>query len=245
MAYADQSAGSGKFTSILLVVLIHVGIGAALILGLGYEAVERAVTTTLAIDVPIEDEPPPEPEEAPPPPEQIIDTPPPPPLAPPPPNTPPSQNTSRVIDEIPTTRTCPGYPGRQFPLGADCPEPPIETKTCQGFGNRQFRANEACPAPPAPPSRAEPSNNPGTWVRQSDYQRSWLDQNLEGSVGFSVTVGANGRVQGCSVTASSGHSELDNATCRLVTQRARFRPATQGGQPVAGSYANRVQWQIR
>ena len=60
-----------------------------------------------------------------------------------------------------------------------------------------------------------------------------------------VTVGADGRVSGCDIVRSSGYRGLDQATCRAVTRRARFRPATDGnGQNVAGSYSNSVRWQI-
>ena len=40
-------------------------------------------------------------------------------------------------------------------------------------------------------------------------------------------------------------SDLDDATCKLVTRRARFKPATDGeGNPTTGSYSNAVRWQI-
>jgi protein TonB len=43
----------------------------------------------------------------------------------------------------------------------------------------------------------------------------------------------------------SGNAELDAATCKLVTQRARFNPAKDGeGQLTSSSYSNRVKWVI-
>ena len=245
MAYADQGAGGSRFASILLVVLIHVGLGAALVIGLGYEGVKRVVERVATFDVEEEVE---EPEE-PPPPEPDIDIPPPPPppVAPPPPISPPSTNTSRTIQEPivqrPQTKLCPGY-NRRFDIDAACPAPPVQEKQCPGYGNRMFPVDASCPAPPQPPTPAEPRNNPGAWVTSADYPRGPLRDGVQGTVGFSVTVGTNGRVQGCSITASSGNSELDSETCKQVTRRARFRPATQNGQEVTGSYSNRVRWQI-
>lgn len=245
MAYADQKAGGSKFLSILIVTLIHVGIGAVLILFLGYEGVKRVVeeTVTFNVEEPEEPEEPPEP----PPPEPDIDTPPPPPVVTPPPPVirPPTTNTTviREAPPMPTTKSCPGY-NRRFDIDETCPAPPAQEKQCPGYGSRSFPVSQACPAPPSPPTAAEPRGNPGSWVTTSDYPRGALRDGVEGTVGFSVTIGTNGRVQSCSITASSGNSELDDATCRNVTRRARFRPATQNGQEVAGSYASRVRWEI-
>jgi protein TonB len=42
-------------------------------------------------------------------------------------------------------------------------------------------------------------------------------------------------VSGCEITASSGNAELDAATCKYATSRARFAPAKDGeGQPTSG-----------
>jgi protein TonB len=78
-----------------------------------------------------------------------------------------------------------------------------------------------------------------------DYPARDLDEGHEGTTVFRVIVGADGRVSGCEIVRSSGYRGLDQATCRAVTKRARFRPATDGnGQAVAGSYSNSVRWQI-
>jgi protein TonB len=50
----------------------------------------------------------------------------------------------------------------------------------------------------------------------------------------SITVGADGRVQGCNVTQSSGNGALDSATCSIIRRRAKFTPAKDSnGQPIA------------
>lgn len=109
----------------------------------------------------------------------------------------------------------------------------------------------AAPAPVAPPppriqpKGASPRGNPASWATDNDYPTRALREERAGTTGFRVTVGADGRVSSCTVTSSSGSPDLDEATCSNVTRRARFNAATDGeGQPVAGSYSNRIRWVI-
>ncbi|MCL4674383.1 MAG: energy transducer TonB, partial [Sphingomonadaceae bacterium] len=82
-------------------------------------------------------------------------------------------------------------------------------------------------------------------ITESDYKTSWINRGWAGSAGFRLQVGANGRVEGCQITRSTGHTALDEATCALVTKRARFDPARNGnGDKVSGSYTSSVLWQI-
>jgi TonB family protein len=90
-----------------------------------------------------------------------------------------------------------------------------------------------------------PQGNPGTWANTNDYPPKALMNQVEGTTGFSVTVGPDGRVSGCQIISSSGSPDLDQATCVNVTRRARFDPALDGsGKPIVGRYQNRVRWQI-
>ncbi len=104
------------------------------------------------------------------------------------------------------------------------------------------------PAPPPPrfqPKGAAPKGNPANWATTNDYPSRALREEREGTTGFRVTVGPDGRVTSCSVTSSSGSSDLDEATCSNVTRRARFTPAMDGeGNPTSGSYSNRIRWVI-
>lgn len=102
----------------------------------------------------------------------------------------------------------------------------------------------APPAPRAPDTPAQPRGNPGSWATTNDYPSRALREERSGTTGFRVTVGTDGRVIDCQITSSSGHDDLDQATCSNVTRRARFRPAMQDGEPVQGSYSNRVRWVI-
>ena len=111
---------------------------------------------------------------------------------------------------------------------------------------------EAGPLPPEPvPSAsftsrgATPVGSPGKWATTSDYPAAALREEREGVARFRVTVGADGRVRNCEVTASSGFPALDRAACTNVAKRARFRPATDAsGAEIGGSYTSAVKWEI-
>lgn len=90
-----------------------------------------------------------------------------------------------------------------------------------------------------------PKSNPGFWANSGDYPTLALRDEREGTSAFRVTVGKDGRVSRCEITDSSGHSDLDEATCANVTKRAEFYPAQdKKGNITTGTYANRIRWQI-
>lgn len=103
-------------------------------------------------------------------------------------------------------------------------------------------------APPPPrfqPKTATPKGNPANWATTNDYPSRALREEREGTTGFRVTVGPDGRVTSCDITSSSGSPDLDEATCSNVTRRARFTPAMDGeGNPTSGSYSNGIRWVI-
>ena len=64
------------------------------------------------------------------------------------------------------------------------------------------------------------------------------------SVRFTVTT--SGEIANCRIARSSGSNVLDNATCRLLIRRLRFRPATDGnGGPVATEIGSDYTWGVR
>ena len=258
MAYADQQMSGNKIAAIVLVVLIHLGIGYLLISGLAYSAFQEVVETTTTYD--FEEEPEPEPpEEEPEPPEEVPETVVPPPFVPPPqvnlPTQRPPQRTPAVIppsappSRQPTTKQC--SDGSTVAITARCGPP---TKTCPD--GTTVRITAACPRPepkpepkPEPrftPKRPEPRGDAGRWFSQRDYPSRALREEREGVTRVSLNVGTNGRVTNCSITRSSGHSDLDEATCNVLRRRGRFEPATNAqGQEVAGTYNNfEFQWRI-
>jgi protein TonB len=104
------------------------------------------------------------------------------------------------------------------------------------------------PPPPAKPSEAvglKPKGSPSDWVTPDDYPPAALRNNEQGSTGFKLEVGPDGRVTGCTVTRSSGFSDLDETACKLLPRRARFSPAKDAaGNGLASTYNSSVRWQI-
>jgi len=120
------------------------------------------------------------------------------------------------------------------------PLPPFDR--ADGLGDATVKPQ---PSPAVEPKAAVPVGKPASWASDADYPPGDLHANHEGVTRFSLAIGADGAVRGCTVTASSGWSGLDAAACRAVSNRARFRPATDsGGARVAGSYASAIHWVI-
>lgn len=105
-------------------------------------------------------------------------------------------------------------------------------------------------APPAPPPPAvsrklEPRGTPGEWVTPEDYPSADLRAENQGTTGFTLSVGPDGKATDCRVTSSSGFPSLDQKACQMLIRRSRFKPQLGGdGQPMSASYSNRVRWQI-
>jgi protein TonB len=163
----------------------------------------------------VEEEPPPPPEKLPPPPEVPKNLPPPPIVAPPP-----IVQTQAPTNTIVTVRTPP-------------PAPIITPQAPQ--------------APPPPPSAASPlkPRNQSSWLSDEDYPASALRESAQGSTGYKLDVGPDGRVTNCTVTSSSGNADLDGQTCKLLPRRARFTPAKDtAGNGMPQSFTGRITWRV-
>lgn len=102
------------------------------------------------------------------------------------------------------------------------------------------------PGPPAlKPQRARPSNAQSRWITNDDYPARALRDEAEGTAAYRLVIGSNGRVSACEITSGTGHRMLDDATCRFITARARFEPATdETGARVLGTFTGTVRWQL-
>jgi len=217
MAYADQQMSGNRITALIVVAILHVVVGYALVTGLAFSAVKKLKEVTAAVN--IDEEKPPE-EPPPPPPKQ--DTPPPPIVAPPPPI-----SFNQPAPQLQTVDT-PPPPAPPAPVAVALPPAPA-----------------APPAPRFTPVGAKPKGNPGNWATTNDYPSRALREEREGTSGFRLTVGPDGRVVDCQITRSSGSPDLDEATCSNVRRRARFEPAKDGEvKPTTGSYSSSVRWVI-
>lgn len=80
-------------------------------------------------------------------------------------------------------------------------------------------------------------------LRNSDYPEGLGVAGVQGRVSVRYLVELTGRVSDCEVTASSGSKVLDDTTCRLITERFRFRPSRDGrGRPVASYIVENHDW---
>jgi protein TonB len=95
----------------------------------------------------------------------------------------------------------------------------------------------------AEPARAKA--NLAAFFTDADYPAEAIAAKEQGEVGFTLEVGADGRVAGCLITRSSGSSALDSATCRVLGARARFTPARDSnGMPAQDRVAGRIRWTL-
>jgi len=84
----------------------------------------------------------------------------------------------------------------------------------------------------SPPVRVEGA------LTHADYRRVRPPEGAAGTVRVSFRVRADGRADRCSVLRSSGVAVFDEATCRLIERRFRYRPA----RDAAG---RAIDWTIR
>ena len=133
-----------------------------------------------------------------------------------------------------------------------------EWKTCIETLVMEPSASEPYPAPYASHYRRQSPLQPvtpvnkHTWITSDDYPAMAMRADLQGTVAYTLTVNVNGRVQSCEMTKNENPTimtsvndvpELNQATCRTITRRARFIPATDAeGRPLLANYSGRVRW---
>jgi periplasmic protein TonB len=80
-------------------------------------------------------------------------------------------------------------------------------------------------------------------VSPQDYPTGPSGKHEQGTVYYRLIIGVDGYVKDCRVTRSSGSLNLDRASCRLLTQRARFKPAVDSsGRAIESTYDNKLVW---
>jgi len=76
-----------------------------------------------------------------------------------------------------------------------------------------------------------------------DYPRESRDRRIGSDVVIALTVGTDGKVEDCRIVRASPDPEADRITCRLASERFRFRPATdRAGRPVRSIFGWRQRW---
>ena len=93
--------------------------------------------------------------------------------------------------------------------------------------------------------RATPVGSPGMWVTDDDYPVAATLDGVEGTAGFVLNLDADGRVADCKISSSTGSETLDETTCIVLKQRARFNPARDAkNSPIPDTYNGRITWRI-
>jgi protein TonB len=97
----------------------------------------------------------------------------------------------------------------------------------------------------APAVRAQALANLASYIGDNDYPPTALRANQQGTVTFLMAIGADGRLTDCIVTGSSGSEAIDNVTCRIMRDRARFTPARDAqGNPVEDVQTSMIRWSL-
>ncbi len=90
-----------------------------------------------------------------------------------------------------------------------------------------------------------PLRKTGGRITGRDYPRGPYEAGIGGTLFVRYTVGVRGRVTECAVTRSSGNAELDAATCRLITERFRFKPRRNAaGKPIPAVVVEDHTWVV-
>lgn len=107
-------------------------------------------------------------------------------------------------------------------------------------GNPETRRNFTfLPIEPNQPLRLRYRGNPSSY-----YPVAALRENRHGTTRIAVTIGASGRVTECTIVASSGHVDLDQASCRAARTSAYLPETNAMGEPVAVKREQVIEWKV-
>lgn len=222
-----------------MVVLIHLGLGAALLHGLAGEPLRRSVEALTTFDVPLPD------------------------ITPPPPPARQPRDTAEEREEGATDIRAEAAPVVRPPPEVRLPTPPV-LRTADDASPTPGAAASAGAGSAAGQGAGSGSGGSGTGgggaggegfgtigsearllsgnLSRSDYRRIRGYGAPRGQAILAIEVGAEGRVTRCSAFASSGNSDLDDELCRLLG-RTRWQPArNRGGTPIPVSLRYVATW---
>lgn len=95
------------------------------------------------------------------------------------------------------------------------------------------------------PPAVRATGNLEEFVLGDDYPSEALRNEEEGTVGFRLSVGPDGRVTDCAVTSTSHSASLDEITCEIMRERARLQPARgTDGYAVEDVMDAQLAWRI-
>lgn len=92
----------------------------------------------------------------------------------------------------------------------------------------------------------QPIGKPSDWVSNADYPPAAWRNREQGEVRYALDVDREGSVTDCRITKSTATPALEDETCRLLRERARFLPKQDNAsRPVASVYSGRMRWTQR
>ncbi|MEO7814904.1 MAG: energy transducer TonB [Sphingomicrobium sp.] len=230
-----MARGDERLPAIIAVIIVHLAIGLALIRGLAVHYLPPASPLTRLIELTLPPVPPP-----PPPPE--VDQ----------PN--PTKARTAAAPALPAPKGGPKGPAKLKTVAPDVTRSPITTAPAPGGGaGSGTAAGTGAGGGTGGNGNGAGADDGGSELEQiagsitnRDYPRALGQAGVGGTVELTFMVEATGQVGRCAVTRSSGSSELDQLTCRLVQQRFRFRPATdRSGRPIAEEVDLEHVWDTR
>ncbi|WP_435418236.1 energy transducer TonB [Parerythrobacter aurantius] len=226
MAYADTAGAGTRGPAVVAVAAIHAALAVVVVTGLA-GGVAKMIPGIIpdAVNIPLD------PVEPPPPDQPAVDE--------------PRKSTKIVIPEKPFDLPLSGSTVDGTEEEQDYTSTDTTAGGSEGVGDGLAETGGAGEATIQRFTPVAPKARNGNWVTDNDYRTSWISREWEGTAGFRLTIGSDGRVSDCTITRSTGHSALDDATCSLVTRRARFEPARNDrGEVTSGTFSSAVEWRI-
>lgn len=90
---------------------------------------------------------------------------------------------------------------------------------------------------------ATPVGSPGKWMTDQDYPSSAKKRGEQGTVAFTLLVSPDGTPVRCEITRSSNYADLDEKSCSILIQRAKFNPARDAeGNALHTYYRSFMYW---
>lgn len=232
--FSDRPALSPRTRAWLLlgVAVLHVGIGIAFFTGLASSAITLIQdSATAAYSVPLD---------------------PPPPPANPAPTPEPAGNEGAAAKQA-KPKPIVAAPAR-IPVKAASAAPVASTGDATKSGATSAGSGTGGGAAGAGPGSGGTGDGGGSGAQRAvkiagditatrDYPARTRDLRIGKRVIVVLTVGTDGRVSACRIYQPSPDAEADAITCRLATQRFRFRPATdRTGNPITSEFGWQQRW---
>ncbi|MGZ5926950.1 MAG: energy transducer TonB [Rhizomicrobium sp.] len=126
------------------------------------------------------------------------------------------------------------------PPAAAATPPPLPAPSPPPLPQPLPQPNIAAAVPP--PTRLEPIAGTHT---APPYPAASTGLGETGTTQIRLAISALGAVAECRIAKSSGSERLDAAACNHVQQYWRWKPATQGGQPVVAITTVTIVWNLR